>query len=162
VAEQVVTRSSGAVMLVGPHCADDWTPEGSRVVLCHDGSHIPDGLVELASDWAEALGQTVSVVTVVHPLDVESAERPEQVFAGIAGELAERGHAPDTELVRSRYAAGALADAAASAPTALLVMASHTRHGLPRVVIGSTTTGTVALAPCPVLVLPLVPDPSHA
>ena len=152
VAEEVVTTSERPVLLVGPHCAPSWRATQGRVVLCHDGSRTAADLVTLACTWALALGQSLTVTTVIHPLDVQDAEHPEGLFDEVANQAQIAGLVPERELLRNRYVAGVLADSAASTPSALLVMATHGRAGLARVAIGSTALAVVGLVSCPVLI----------
>ena len=91
------------------------------------------------------------VVTVRHPLDVDSAEQADALCASMAAQFG-RSDPADAALVRSGYPAGALADHADELPAAVMAMSSHARSGVPRLALGSVTMGVVHLAPCPVLV----------
>ena len=153
VAEELLRSSPDPVLLVGPRCAANWDPDKGHVVVCHDGSDATRLVLDDACDFAAALGQEeVWVATVIHSLDVEGAERPEPIFDDVEGAVAARGLKAHAVLCRSSYPAGALADAANDLPASLLVMPTHGRTGLARVLVGSCTMGVLGLAPCPVLV----------
>ena len=72
------------------------------------------------------------------------------------------GRVPPTLRVRSRVeggpAADGIVDAAREEGAALIVMGTHGRTGLGRVVLGSVADRVVRLAPCPVLTVRARPD----
>lgn len=69
---------------------------------------------------------------------------------------AQRGAAISVEraVVRGLSAAGAILDYAAQHSIDLIVMGTHGRRGLRRLLLGSVTEEVVRLAPCPVLTVP--------
>jgi len=152
VAEDVVKRAHRPVLLVGRHCAPDWSEPFEHLVACVDASSAADPVVSVSSEWARALDLDVHLVHVMHPLDYEIDSGVEKVLASEVAQLERAGvHASSTVLRRS-FVPGALADYATKLPAALLVTTSHSRSGLARVALGSVAMGTVALSPCPVLV----------
>jgi nucleotide-binding universal stress UspA family protein len=102
-----------------------------------------------AVDWARAFDLEVVVATVIHPLDPNA---PEEVLAAIADRFTSERLRARTEIVRSSYPAGALADTAVELDIGLMAMSSHARGGVARLALGSVTMGSVNLAQCPVLV----------
>ena len=154
VAERVVAASARPVLLVGPHCAPDWSPGPGPVVVAHDGSPMSDTLLGAACAWARHLDTSLLLTTVIHPLDAEDAERPGALFAEPEARIRAHGCAVDHLLVQRHFPAGVLADLAVERKAPLVVMASHGRHGLERLVLGSTTTTVLDLVPCPVLATP--------
>ena len=87
-----------------------------------------------------------------HPLDVESIEHPDDLFAGAAGKLEAEGLVVDAHVLHGNYVAGVIADYARARPVSSIAAASNNRRGVVRFALGSTTMGLVGLAPCPVLV----------
>jgi nucleotide-binding universal stress UspA family protein len=118
-----------------------------------DGPEAAAQLARPVTDWAERLGLEIHAATVVHPLDVESADHPDKVLEPIIEELGGVDHATATLLIAT-YPQGALADHAADIGAAVIAASSHCRTGLSRFTFGSTTMGLVHQAPCPVLVTP--------
>jgi nucleotide-binding universal stress UspA family protein len=151
VAEELLAISPDPVLLVGPRCALTWTSSREGILLCHDGSPTTEIVVDAACDFAHALDQQVWIATVIHPLDVEDAERPQHLFTDVEAMIAKRGLEPHATLLRSSYPAGAIVDASEDLPASLIAMATHTRTGVARVAVGSVTMGVLNLAPCPVL-----------
>jgi nucleotide-binding universal stress UspA family protein len=156
VAERVVAGSARPVLLVGPHCAPDWSPGPGPVVVAHDGSPIGDTLLGAACAWARRLDTSLLLVTVIHPLDAEDAERPEALFADPEARIRAHGCTVDHLVVQRHFPAGVLADLAVERRAPLVVMGSHGRSGFERLVLGSTTTTVLDLVPCPVLATPPV------
>ncbi len=150
VAEEVVQIADAPVLLVGRRCAP-WLPADLRVVMCHDGSSGEDELVDVAAGFARAAGAPLWIATVMHPLDVESAENPRELFAPVVARLAGTGVETRTWLIRSNYTPGALVDFAEEHSVSMFVMATHGRQGAARVFVGSVTMGVLGNAPCPVL-----------
>lgn len=154
VAEAVLHRSEGPVVLLGRRCGDGWPGDAHGVGVCIDGSLESEYIIEPACEWAPALGFGIEILTVIHPLDVLDAEHPETLFVPSLDLVRERGLDARTHLVRSRYPAAAIADLAESLPLAMLAMSTHARSGLERFALGSVTMGVLNMARCPVLVSP--------
>jgi nucleotide-binding universal stress UspA family protein len=151
VAEEVVRRADRPTLLVGRNCRDAPLPGEGHMLVCVDGSDASARLVPAVRDWAERLKLDVHAAIVVHPLDVESAERPSSLVDPIVGQFG----GPDVvtaHVLTSMYPAGALADFAQDLPAAVIAMNSNGRTGLARVTLGSTTMSVLHQAPCPVLV----------
>jgi nucleotide-binding universal stress UspA family protein len=153
VAEEVVRRADRPALLIGRHCREDFLTDARYLLAAVDGPEATARLARPVIDWAERLGLELQAATVVHPLDVESADHPEKVLEPIIEELGGADHATATLLVAT-YPQGALADHAADIGAAIIAASSHCRTGLSRFAIGSTTMGLVHQAPCPVLVAP--------
>jgi carbamate kinase len=154
VAEQVVARADRPVLLVGPHTHADASAGSGPIVVGHDGAPLDDAFVDAACAWAARLGTTLLLTTVIHPLDVDDAERPEQLFADAEARIRARGGTVDHLVVQRHFPAGVLADIAIDRAAPLVMMGSHGRRGLERLVLGSTTMCVLDLVPCPVLAAP--------
>jgi nucleotide-binding universal stress UspA family protein len=152
VAEEVIGGSKRPLLLVGPHAVGAWSDPPGQVVFCADGSPAANALVDAACDWADALGAELTIAHVAHPLDVEGALRPEEVFTPIEKIAHDRGITVHTRLERGSYVAGALLDVASEPPATMMVMATRARTGFARVALGSVTMGVLNSAHCPVLV----------
>ena len=123
----------------------------ARVVLfATDLSALSDWVGTVARDTAHGLGAALHVVHVVPPVTDpgDSASR----LAGVASSLAEGGR------VRSAVLFGRVAreivDYARAHDIGLIVVGTHGRTGVSRVLLGSVAEGVVRLAPCPVLTVP--------
>jgi len=150
VAEDVVRASGVPAVLVGPKCAGDPMLDGP-VLVAVDGSERSNVIVPVASAWALALGTTAVLVHVFHPLDVETATRPEAVVGDALGLFADELEV-QTRLVRGHDAASAIVDVARELRPALVAVATHGRTGLARVTLGSVATAVLRRSECPVLV----------
>ncbi len=153
VAEAVVHDSGAPVVLVGPHCWQQWPEQARRVILCIDGSRLPPDLVPAACHYARDLNLPIAVVHIAHPLDVETATHPAALLDPVVEQVRAEGVEAVGELYRSSYATGAIADAAQATGAVLVAMSTHGRTGLARVAVGSVTMGVLNTASCPVLVV---------
>jgi nucleotide-binding universal stress UspA family protein len=151
VAEWVLEAASRPVILVGPHCAPSWVPGSGPILLCHDGAPMPDNVVEAACDAAHRFDTSILVATVIHPLDDRDQPAEAARFEDVEHRIASRGCSADHTVVQHHFPAGVLADLAGDRTVPLVVMAVHSRHGLERFVVGSTTMAVLHLAPCPVV-----------
>jgi nucleotide-binding universal stress UspA family protein len=151
VAEEVMRRVDRPSLLVGRHCHEDFLTDRGFLLACADGSESSVELAPIAIEWAERLALNIHVATVVHPLDIESAEHPEKLLDPIVEQFGGSDRVAAT-LLTSRYPAGALADYADDLGAALIAVNSHGRTGLARFALGSAAMGLVNQAPCPVLV----------
>jgi nucleotide-binding universal stress UspA family protein len=150
-AEEVVRRSDRPVLLVGRHCRDDFLGRGTHMLAAIDTAEHATRLAPLAREWATHLGLQMDAAVVVHPLDVESHQRPAPLLDPIVDEFGGAGNVRAT-LLSSTYVAGALADHAEELPAAIVAMNTEGRTGLARVALGSVTMGVLHLAACPLLV----------
>jgi nucleotide-binding universal stress UspA family protein len=151
IAEEVIRRTSRPLLLVGRLCRSDFVQGGRDLLVCVDTTSAAAALGPAVRVWAESLSLRVNVATVVHPLDVPSAEHPELVLRPLIEALGstEVGAA---QLLRANYTAGALVDYADDLPAVLIAMNTHARTGVPRFVLGSQTMAVLHEASCPVLV----------
>jgi nucleotide-binding universal stress UspA family protein len=151
VAEDVVRGLHEPVVLVGRHCAT--TPaKGKDLLVCFDEGPASNGLIKLACTWARQLDLRIDLVFVAHPLDIETAERPEHLFDDAVHLVESEGLVADATLLSATYRAGAIADHAAARNAAMVAVATRGRTGIARVGLGSVAIGAVGAAPCPVLV----------
>jgi nucleotide-binding universal stress UspA family protein len=154
VAEDVIGASSVPILLVGPRGEPTWSRPARRIIVAVDGSPAGMTAVRHACEWAKALDLQVVVSCVVHPLDVEGAEHPEKIFEPHEALVRAEGLPVESQLISSRFVAGALVDAAEEPPATMIVMAVHRHSRLARLALGSVTMGVLAMSTCPVLVVP--------
>ncbi len=152
VAEEVLRSATRPVVLVGPHCRPDFFVHPGRMLIACAGE---PWAVEAASgvrDWAAQLELQPNLVTVAHPLDTETTEHPGHVLAPLAEQFGANRN--DVFLVHDEYPPGAVLRTAEAVGASMLVLATHARHGIARVALGSTTIAVVRHAVCPVLAVP--------
>lgn len=139
-----------------------------------DGSDLAKRGVDHALALAKAIGARVTVITVTERLPVypeglglanpisgatvtefaEGQERAANAVLAASKEAAERaGVAAETLLVRDALPDEAIIEAAKARGCDLIVIASHGRRGLGRLLLGSKTAEVVAHSPVPVLVV---------
>ena len=161
VAEAVLRTLDRPALMVGPHLAPSALFTG-RVVACVDGSPEADRTLAPGQAWAALLGRGLWLMEVVEPgvLPEWAADDDDVVeSAHVAALAAELDSVEGWDVLHDTDPARALVAMAASpsAPTGLLVMATHGRTGWDRLRLGSVTTATVHAATVPVLVVPAAP-----
>jgi nucleotide-binding universal stress UspA family protein len=161
VAKQVVCRSSGPLVLVGPRARTALLQaERGRMLITSDGSDFSNSIVPIAANWCERLDLEPWLTEVVGPdEDPEPAHRP---MPNREVEAARRRL--DTLATGFRPATAASIDVLHGAPgrsipsfaerlpAALIAIATHGRSGLTRITMGSVANEIVRHAPCPVLI----------
>lgn len=139
-----------------------------RVVACVDGTEESEQVVGVAGAWADVLGMSLTLLTVAEPMPAPT--RPDSPW--------HRRHGPDEdadEYVRGlgeRHAdaaaevdavvqydpispADGVRDHLAERPAGLVVVTTHARGGLRRLVLGADASAIVAQSDAPVLVVPV-------
>ncbi len=143
-----------------------------RILVATDGSPLSDKAVTHAIDLAAATGAALLVIKVLpcYPqnyfdgsltLPASEIERIEKHWAsegeGIVGKAKQAGEAKGvkttTILTRADVVSDAIIEAARKHDADLVVMASHGRKGVERLLLGSETQQVLLRAPMPVLVL---------
>ena len=144
-----------------------------RILIAIDGSELSGRGLRHGLSLAAAAGATVDIVTVSEPwalgmydamgwtLGYEASpeyrrEREEQAQAILAPAMqaaAEAGVNATPHHVAERYAAEGILQAAEDCGSDLIVMTSHGRRGVSRVLLGSQTAEVLARSPVPVLVI---------
>jgi nucleotide-binding universal stress UspA family protein len=158
VADEVLLRGGSRPVLVGPAVDLGASPEiqGSRVVLCFDGSDHARSVVPTAVDLASRLDLGIRVVMVLHRdgefLGDHDSKEPKRHAEALVQELTDAGCPAELVLLDGLEPARAIARYASQLPASLIVTASHGSSGLLRGVIGSTAMRVVHHAPCPVVV----------
>jgi len=143
----------------------------THILVPTDGSELAQNGVNHALSLAKALGSKVTIITATDPFPVsygegwvpsaEDYERFEEANSQVAAELlakikaeAEKSGVPaDTVHVPNKTAATAIVETAQRLGCNLIVMSSHGRRGIVRVLLGSQTTEVLGHSPVPVLVV---------
>lgn len=145
-----------------------------HILLPTDGSDIAQAGVDHGLALACKHGGRVTVVTVTEPLggqfafasdlwspgeeetaafDQTQAQIAARILAPVREKAEKLGLVVETLHVPWRRVAGALIDAAREKGCSLIVMSSHGRTGMNRIVLGSQTAEVLATAEVPVLVV---------
>ncbi|MEL6890193.1 MAG: universal stress protein [Actinomycetota bacterium] len=153
VADDVLQRTFGPTLLVGPHVkVDDFD---GPVLITVDGSERSERAVPLGVAWATALALQpwiVHVRTKDDPLPPDTFDSG--YVASVAHQAAElSGHEVEFEELHGRNAASTVADHARRVDAAMIVASSHGRTGLERMSMGSVVANIVRHAEAPVLVI---------
>ncbi|MEM8903782.1 MAG: universal stress protein [Actinomycetota bacterium] len=150
VADAVVRRSPVPVLLVGPDVEP--VERYRRLVVALDGSELAERAGAVAVELAERTATDVALLEVIAdepvPADVAETAYLARYAAGL----------PDPpgryDVVRSDRPGQAILDATAGADDVVVVMGTHGRTALRRLVMGSVAHHVVQRATAPVLVVP--------
>jgi nucleotide-binding universal stress UspA family protein len=140
-----------------------------HVVIATDGSELAGKAVTQGLALAKTLGAKVTIVTVTDPMPAlvsgdatpvlslqdyarAAAAHAAKILDGAAAAAKASGVACETVHVKEQYPAQGIVDTAKAGGGDLIVMASHGRRGLSKLLLGSQATEVVSLSPVPVLV----------
>ena len=176
VARSVLQAAPEPIVAVGPF-ANRPGPFGStapvplsvrRMVACVDGTPSSESLLPVAGRWADALGMSLTILTVAEPTpppvrpDAPWHRRhgPEEDGDAYAARLGERWKdvAADvsTEVVYDPISpADGLRTYLDQHPAGLVAVTTHARTGLRRVLLGADAANIVHASTAPTLVVPL-------
>ena len=146
----------------------------NHILITTDGSDLAQRGVDQGLSLAKALGSKVTVVVATErfpiqgattssgwvgsPVDYERYDEGQKRFAGeilsaVKAEAGKLGGDANTVHVANAHPATAILEAAASYDCDLIVMASHGRRGISRMLMGSQTAEVLAHSHTPVLVV---------
>jgi nucleotide-binding universal stress UspA family protein len=132
-----------------------------RVLVATDGSKHCRAAVERAIDFSQSYGGAISVVSIVDVPAEFYAEAPQVVddmihkAKGYVEEVRKQAEASGVKaegFVKEGEAYQAIVDIAKERNVNIIVMGSHGRTGLKRLLMGSVAEKVIGYAPCPVLV----------
>jgi nucleotide-binding universal stress UspA family protein len=140
-----------------------------HILIATDGSELAGKAVAHGLDLAKALGAKVTAVTVSEPMwsampgemgivfpheeyDRAIAENADKVLSAVADTAKQKGIGCTSKHVKDQFPAEGIISAAQEAGCDLIVMASHGRRGLMKLVLGSQATRVVTSSAIPVLV----------
>ncbi|MEQ1614326.1 MAG: universal stress protein [Hyphomicrobiaceae bacterium] len=140
-----------------------------NILIATDGSALAQKGVDQGFALAKALGAKVLLVTVTEPwtsyvsgemaisfpvkeYEDQAASNAAKVLAGLADSATKQGIACDTLHVKDRVPAEGIVETAKARSCDLIVMSSHGRRGLSRVLLGSQANNVVTHSSVPVLI----------
>ncbi len=141
----------------------------AHILIATDGSELANRAVGQGLTLAKALGSKVTAITVTEPwtaavsgewavaFPVEEYEKAaaanaEKILAQVTETAARLGVACETRHVKDQFAAEGIVDEAKALGADLIVMASHGRRGLAKVVLGSQATRVLTHSTVPLLI----------
>ncbi len=146
----------------------------TRILIATDGSDLSDKGVDQGLALSKRLGADVTVVTVTEPsvltgpgthaawsnsseviaeLEKAKAESSRQTLEDVASRAKNQGVACKLLHVPNRYPAEGIIETAEANGINLIVMASHGRRGIGRLLMGSQATEVLARSKVPVLII---------
>jgi nucleotide-binding universal stress UspA family protein len=140
-----------------------------HILIATDGSELAQKGVDQGLALAKALGAKATAVTVTEPMaamlvgeaaialpledyDKAASADAARILAGVSASAAKAGVACHTLHVKDQYPAEGIVDAAKARGCDLIVMSSHGRRGLSRLLLGSQATLVLTHSHVPVLV----------
>ena len=140
-----------------------------HILLATDGSELAQRGVDQGVALAKALGAKVTALTVSEPMpvmlvgeaaialplddyDKAASANATRILAGVSAAAAKAGVACDTLHVKDQYPADGIVEAAKARGCDLIVMASHGRRGLSKLLLGSQATRVLTHTDLAVLV----------
>ncbi len=146
-----------------------------HILISTDGSEVAQKGLDHGLALAKEINAQVSVITVTESFPVYASagagvgagwvpiemadydkvqdEFANRVFASVKQAAAQQGVAVETVHIRNAQPAEAIIETAKARGCDLIVMASHGRRGLGRLLLGSQTSEVVTRSPLPVLVV---------
>ncbi|MDO9430458.1 MAG: universal stress protein [Phenylobacterium sp.] len=146
-----------------------------HILISTDGSEVAQKGLDHGLALAKAIGAQVSIITVTESFPVYASagagvgagwvpiemadydkvqdEFANRVFAAAKQAAEQHGIAVETVHIRNAQPAEAIIETAKARGCDLIVMASHGRRGLGRLLLGSQTSEVVTRSPLPVLVV---------
>jgi len=134
----------------------------NTIMLATDGSKYSLSATDKAINIAKSYGaeiKAVSVVDVTEEFQTEAPEAVDRLVAGAKGFVEEVRKKAETQgvriepLVREGETYKVITDLAKKFASDVIVMGSHGRTGIKRLLMGSVTEKVLGYAPCPVLVI---------
>lgn len=142
----------------------------AHILIATDGSDLAQRAVEQGLGLAKALASKVTVVTVTEPwtaavsgewavaFPVEEYEKAassnaEKILAVVQAAAASVGVTCDEVHIKDQYAAEGIVEEAKTRGCDLIIMASHGRRGIARVILGSQATRVLAQTTVPLLII---------
>lgn len=158
VTARVIGHSQRDVLVVPLEATVGW----KKILVATDGSKYSAAAAARAVDFAKAYGGSIFVLSVVDVPAEFYADAPkvaEQLVvdakkhvATVKKQAEEAGVPAETAVVEAE-SDQAIVDAATKARADIIVLGSHGRTGLKRLLMGSVTELVIGHAPCPVLVV---------
>lgn len=144
----------------------------THILISTDGSEFAQNGVDHGLSLAKALGSKVTIITATEPFPVpvgtaawivtpaqvagyaaDRRKEAEELLASVKATAEGMGVKAETVHVPDARAAAAILDTAKNASCNLIVMASHGRRGVKRLLLGSQAAEVVSSSPVPVLII---------
>lgn len=140
-----------------------------HLLIATDGSELAQKAVDQGLELAKAIGAKATAVTVTEPwiavapgemaiafpvedYDRGVAENAARIIAGVDAAAKQHGVACGTLHVKDQFPAEGILETAAAHGCDLIVMASHGRRGISRLLLGSQANTVVTRSSVPVLI----------
>ncbi len=158
VTARVIGHSRGDVLVIPKNASIGW----NNILISTDGSKYSTAATEKAIDLAKSYGgrlQTLSVVDVTEEFQTEAPGAVEELVRKAKGFVDDVRKKAETQgikteaLVREGETFKIITDLSKEYKTDVIVMGSHGRTGMNRLLMGSVTEKVIGYAPCPVLVV---------
>lgn len=158
VTARVIGYSHIDILVVPRNTTIDW----KKILLSTDGSKYSKTAAERAIDFAKSYGGELKAISVVDvpsefygeaPQVVEDLVKKARGYVEDAKKQAEAAGIKTETFVREGETYQAIIDRAKEQDVNIIVIGSHGRTGLKRLLMGSVTEKVIGHAPCPVLVV---------
>ncbi len=158
VTSRVIGYSHKDVLVIPKNTFVGW----QKILVATDGSKYSRAAIEKAIDFAKSYGGELNILSVIDVPAEFYAEAPEVAddlirkakgYVEDARELAEASGIKTTTFVREDEAYEAITAIAKEQKVDTIILGSHGRTGLKRLLMGSVTEKVIGHAPCPVLVV---------
>ncbi|NWF74989.1 MAG: universal stress protein [Nitrospirae bacterium] len=158
VTARVIGHSQRDVLVVPGGSAIGW----KTIFLNTDGSKYSEAATESAINFAKSYGGDLMVLSVVDvteefitraPGMLEELVKKAKGFVEDVRKRAEESNIKTTTYVREGEAYRVITDLAKEKKADIILMGSHGRTGLKRLLMGSVTAKVIGYSPCPVLVV---------
>lgn len=152
VATDLLDEMVDPMVVIGPHATEPRPLDGD-VLIPVDGSKYSEASIDLAGDWCTDFGATPWIVQVLPADGTVSSDLNEGSYAArLASDLGRAIDRPaQFEVLHGNGPARAISDYASTSGVSLIVMSTHGRTGLGRLLLGSVASGVVHTADCPVV-----------
>jgi nucleotide-binding universal stress UspA family protein len=158
VTARVIGHSTRDVLVVPEHAAIEW----KNILITTDGSKYSEAASKKAIAFAKAYGGELKVLSVVDvppelnaesPATVEKLIKKAKGYVEVVKKLAEEANVRTETFVRESEAYQIITSIAREQNVGTVVMGSHGRTGLKRLLMGSVTEKVIGHTLCPVLVV---------
>jgi nucleotide-binding universal stress UspA family protein len=158
VTARVIGHSQKDVLVVPEGASIGW----KNILLATDGSRYSSAATEKALDFAKSYGGDLKVISVVDvpsefyaeaPVVYEKLAAKAKEFVAGASESAKKSGINASGLVGEGAAHEVITETAKKEKADLIIMGSHGRTGIKRLLMGSVTEKVIGYAHCPVLVV---------
>ncbi|MEW6569941.1 MAG: universal stress protein [Nitrospirota bacterium] len=158
VTARVIGHSQRDVLVVPENTIIGW----KSVLLTTDGSKYSEAAIDKAVNFAKSYGGELVIVSVVDVTEEFMARSPGMVeemvkkakgFVDDAKKKAEVSNITTKTFVREGEAYRVITNLAKDQKADIIIMGSHGRTGLKRLLMGSVTAKVIGYTPCPVLVV---------